>query len=255
MSKVDLKKVVAFVDSKIADFHSAKLDAIKCLELNQLLERKNPYLFKAKNISTVEAYIRYLLDAHLSSQEGTMFGTFLEKLAIYVCGIAFGGQKAPAEGIDLDFSRDGKRYLISIKSGPHWGNSRQVNKMKDDFRKAKRIMGQDVICVNGCCYGRERNENKGDYIKKCGQSFWDFISGRPEFYKEIVEPMGHKATERNDEFNDEYSKVVNKFGELFSLCYLNEDNSINWEKIVEFNSSIAQPKTKSVKLKSRKNKK
>lgn len=166
MSKVDLKKVVAFVDSKIADFHSAKLDAIKCLELNQLLERKNPYLFKAKNISTVEAYIRYLLDAHLSSQEETMFGTFLEKLAVYVCGIAFGGQKAPAEGIDLDFSRDGKRYLISIKSGPHWGNSRQVNKMKDDFRKAKRIMGQDVICVNGCCYGRERSENKGVIISR-----------------------------------------------------------------------------------------
>lgn len=248
MSQVDLTKIVAFVDSKIAEFHSAKLDAIKCLELNHLLKRKNPYLFKAKNITTVEAYVRYLLDAHLSSQEETMFGTFLEGLAIYVCSIAFGGQKAPAEGIDLDFTRDRKRYLVSVKSGPNWGNSRQVNKMKDDFKKAKRIIGQDVTCVNGCCYGRDKNENKGDYIKKCGQSFWEFISGRPEFYKEIVEPLGHKAKERNDEFNNEYGKVVNKFSGSFSSCYLNEDNSINWEKIVEFNSAIKPPpKTKPVK--------
>jgi hypothetical protein len=252
MSKVDLKKVVAFVDRNIGEFHSSKLDAIKCLELNQLLKRKNPYLFKAKNITTVEAYIRYLLDAHLSSQEETMFGEFLEALAIYVCSVAFGGQKAPAEGIDLDFSRDGKRYLVSIKSGPHWGNSSQLRKMKDDFKKAKKIIGQDVICVNGCCYGRDSNENKGDYIKKCGQSFWEFISGRPEFYKEIVEPLGHKAKERNDKFNAEYGKVVNKFGEAFSSCYLNTDKSINWEKIVAFNSAIKPPpKTKTVKSKPR----
>ncbi|HJW65270.1 MAG TPA: PmeII family type II restriction endonuclease [Candidatus Bathyarchaeia archaeon] len=250
MSKVDLDKVVAFVDSKIADFHSSKLAAIKCLELSHLLKRKNPYLFKAKNITTVEVYVRYLLDAYLSSQEETMFGTFLEGLAIYVCGLAFGGQKAPAEGIDLDFSRDGKRYLVSVKSGPDWGNSGQVRKMKDDFRKAKKIIGQDVVCVNGCCYGRGKKENKGDYIKKCGQSFWEFISGKPEFYKEIVEPLGHKARERNDEFNNEYSKVVNKFGKSFGSCYLNKDKSINWEKIVEFNSSLKPPlKTKLVKSK------
>jgi len=241
MSKVNLKDIVAFVDKKIVKFHSSKLDAIKCLKLDQLIKSKNPYLFKAKNITTVEPFIRYLLDAHLSSQEETMFGEFLEDLAIYVCSLAFGGQKAPAEGIDLDFSREGKRYLVSIKSGPHWGNSSQLRKMKDDFKKAKKIIGQDVICVNGCCYGRGKSENKGDYVKKCGQSFWEFISGKPEFYKEIVEPLGYKAKERNDKFNAEYSKVVNKFGESFSSCYLKEDKSINWEKIVEFNSAIKQP--------------
>jgi len=116
-----------------------------------------------------------------------------------------------------------------------------LRKMKDDFKKAKKIIGQDVICVNGCCYGRGKSENKGDYVKKCGQSFWEFISGKPEFYKEIVEPLGYKAKERNDKFNAEYSKVVNKFGESFSSCYLKQDKSINWEKIVEFNSAIKQP--------------
>jgi hypothetical protein len=238
MNEIDMNKAVKFVDDNIVNFHKAKLDSIKALKLDHLLERKNPYLFKAKNVTTVEDYVRNLLDAHLYSQEETMFGSFLEKLAIFVCGEAFGGQKTPAEGIDLDFTRDGKRYLVSIKSGPSWGNSQQIIKMLDNFAKAKRIMNlDDVCCLNGCCYGRDNNENKGKYIKKCGQSFWEFISGRSELYKEIIEPLGHKAKERNDEFNQEYANVVNKFGKSFGGLYLKTDGSINWEKIVAFNSA------------------
>jgi len=125
-----------------------------------------------------------------------MFGAFLEKLAIFVCKEVFNGTKSPAEGIDLDFTRNKQRYLVSIKSGPNWGNSDQKKRMKNNFTKAKKVLGQNVICVNGCCYGRSRDENKGDYTKKCGQSFWEFISGRPEFYKEIVQPLGIRAKKR-----------------------------------------------------------
>jgi hypothetical protein len=239
MSQIDMHKVEQFVDENIVTyFHNTKLGSIKALSLKHLLERKNPYLFKAKNISTVEEYIKVLLDAHLSSQEETMFGNFLEKLAIFVNNEAYGGQKTPAEGIDLDFTRDGVRYLVSIKSGPNWGNSQQLAKMLDNFSKAKRIMNlSEVCCVNGCCYGRDAQENKGAYIKKCGQSFWEFISGRSDFYKEIVEPIGNKAKERNEEFMTEYAKVVNKFGKSFAINYLKTDGTIDWAKIVAFNSA------------------
>lgn len=238
MSPVNLDKVSNFVDSNIGSFHQSKLDAIKKLKLSKLMKRKNPYLFKAKNVTTAGEFTRKLLDAYLSSQEETMFGNFLENLAIFVNQEAFGGQKTPAEGIDLDFVRDGKRHLVSIKSGPNWGNSRQIEKMKDDFSKAKKIIGQNIICVNGCCYGKSKNENKGDYIKKCGQSFWEFISDRPEFYKEIIEPLGHKAKERNDEFNTEYSKVLNRFSKEFIAKFCRENGAIDWERIVEYNSGI-----------------
>lgn len=243
MSRISLDKVRDFVDSNIGTFHKGKLDAIKKLKLSKLLKRKNPYLFKAKNVTTADEFVRSILGAYLSSQEETMFGNFLEKLAIFVCEEAYGGKKTPAEGIDLDFTRDGKRYLVSIKSGPNWGNSRQIAKMKDDFARARRIVGQNIICVNGCCYGKSRNENKGTYIKKCGQSFWGFISGDPNFYKEIIEPLGHKAKERNDEFKAEYSKVLNRFVKEFIDNFCGKNGAIDWEKILEFNSGINQWKT------------
>lgn len=237
MTPISPSTIRDFVDSNIGTFHEGKLNAIKKLKLNRLLKRKNPYLFKAKNVTTADEFVRSILDAYLSSQEETMFGNFLEKLAIFVCEQVYGGEKTPAEGIDLDFTRDGRRYLVSIKSGPNWGNSRQIAKMREDFARARRIVGQGIICVNGCCYGKTRNENKGDYTKKCGQSFWGFISGDPNFYKEIIEPLGHKAKERNDEFNAEYDKVLNRFTKEFLEEFCEGNGTINWERLVQFNSS------------------
>ena len=105
----------------------------------------------------------------------------------------------------MDFQGDGAIYLVSIKSGPNWGNSRQVARMKDDFRKAKRILGTNtkgikVVAVNGCCYGKDDHPDKGDYLKLCGQRFWEFISGDGNLYIDMIEPLGHKAKEKNEEF-------------------------------------------------------
>ncbi|MCL2346436.1 MAG: hypothetical protein FWC58_11375 [Desulfobulbus sp.] len=213
------------------------------LKLESVLARKNPYLFKAKHVESAGVLVKQLLDAHLSSQEETIFGEFLESLAIFVCEKTFGGQKSATEGIDLDFNRDGKRYIVSIKSGPNWGNSSQIKKMRDYFRQARKIVGtqQHLIAVNGCCYGRDNNPDKGDYLKLCGQSFWELISGDRLMYQEIIEPLGHKAKERNDIFFTEYSKVENLFTAQFIKNYCLEDGAIDWQRIVAFNSATEKP--------------
>ena len=64
-------------------------------------------------------------------------------------------------------------------------------------------------------------EDKGDYLIKCGQSFWGFVSGDEQFYKTIIEPLGHQAQERNEEFQIEYGKVINRFTAEFikDFCF------------------------------------
>ena len=91
-------------------------------------------------------FVKNILDAHLSSQEETIFGRFLEDLAIFVCSQVYGGRKSAAEGIDLEFETDSTKYIVSIKSGPNWGNSSQVKKLRDNFKRAKRILGTKVTC-------------------------------------------------------------------------------------------------------------
>jgi len=208
-----------------------------------VLSRKNPYLFKAKNVITAEQLVRQLLDAHLSSHEETVFGDFLESLAVHVCFLTFDGWKSAAEGIDLEFDRDGIRHIVSIKSGPNWGNSSQIKKMRDYFRQARKIYGQkrSLVAINGCCYGRDSKPDKGDYLKLCGQSFWELISGNPLMYQEIIEPLGHKAKQRNDEFEAEYAKVINRFTKDFLKKFSHDDGTIDWPRIVAFNSAIQKP--------------
>jgi len=239
MAKVAKKYIVEFIESNIQSFHERRLENLQRLRLENILKRKNPYLFKAKALNTAQDLVKTILDAHLSSQEEGIFGDFLEELALFICGRVYGGRKSSAEGIDLEFDKDGVRYIISIKSGPNWGNSRQVARMRDDFKKAKRILGTNitgvrVIAVNGCCYGKDNSPDKGDYLKYCGQRFWEFISGDENLYIEIIEPLGHKAKERNEKFLEEYAKVINRFTREFAYEYCAQDGSILWKKLVKF---------------------
>lgn len=245
MRSIRLEEVTEYVENNIGTFHDKRLKNLEGLKFDTILKRKNPYLFKAKNILTAELLVRTLLDAHLSSQEETIFGDFLEGLAIFINEIVYDGRKSAAEGIDLEFDKEGIKYILSIKSGPNWGNSSQVRRMIDNVKKAKKILRtsnskRHIIAVNGCCYGRDNNPDKGEYLKLCGQRFWHFISGNENLYTEIIEPLGHRAKEKNKEFEDAYSQIVNKFTFEFGDKFC-ADGRIDWEKLVRYNSAIIIP--------------
>ena len=63
----------------------------------------------------------------------------------------------------------------------------------------------------------------------------EFLSENEQLYIDIIEPLGHRAKQRNDEFNKEYSKIINLFTKEFMDDYC-VDGVIDWEKLVEFNS-------------------
>ena len=242
MKKINLKDVSQYVKDNISIFHQKRISGLDTLNLSKVLRRKNPYLFKAKHVLTAEQIVKGLVDAHISSNEETVFGDWLEGLAIFINGKVYGGKKSGIVGIDLEFDNDDKRYIVNIKSGPNWGNSSQITKMISDFKTAKRTLrtsnsGINIVAVNGCCYGRDNRSDKGDYIKYCGQTFWKFISGDTDLYTEIIEPIGHKAKEKNGEFLNSYSKMINKFTRGFSNDFCDSDGAIDWKKLVTFNSS------------------
>jgi type II restriction endonuclease EcoO109I-like protein len=247
MPSVTVQEITKFIEEHIPGFHRKRLENLAGLKLKKVLRRKNPYLFKAKFVTNAPELVKVILDAHLSSQEETIFGGFLEGLAIFICERVFSGKKSSAEGIDLEFERDGIYYIVSIKSGPNWGNSSQIKKMRQSFSQAKRILGtntsaKNIVAVNGCCYGQKNVEDKGDFLKKCGQSFWSFISGDDQFYTIIIEPLGHRAKERNEEFQIEYGKVINRFTAEFIKVFCQPDGAILWHKLVQFNSAIPKKK-------------
>lgn len=66
MKPLDLQAVTQYVEEHIAEFHKKRLDKI----------------------------IEPILDAYISSSEETVFGNWLERLAIFINELVYGGQKA-----------------------------------------------------------------------------------------------------------------------------------------------------------------
>jgi hypothetical protein len=241
MSPLRLADITQYVEAHIGQFHQKRIETLRKLKLDNVLKRKNPYLFKAKNMVSSEQIIRELSNSFISSNEETLFGDWLEGLAIFINGKTLGGWKSGVEGIDLEFDRDGIRNIITIKSGPNWGNSNQIKKMRSDFINAGRTLRTSnskiqIKAINGCCYGKNSNPDKGDYFKYCGQQFWAYISDNHDLYQDLIEPLGFQAKQKNDEFYEVYAGLINLFTLQFSQNYCHADGTINWPKIVKLNS-------------------
>jgi Type II restriction endonuclease EcoO109I len=252
MKQLNLKDVTQYVEENIGIFHQKRIASLDKLKLREVLRKKNPYLFKAKYILTVEEIIKSITDAHISSSEETIFGDWLEGLAIFINSKVYDGWKSGIPGIDLEFDLDNIRYILNIKSGPKWHNKSQKEKMLNEFTDAKKTLATSnskiqVIAINGCCYGRDNKPHKfpkkgTDYLKLCGQRFWEFVSGDTDLYTKIIDPLGHQARERNDDFIQSYAQMINKFTKEFADTFCMDNGAINWDKLVCFNSATIRPK-------------
>jgi hypothetical protein len=244
MPQLNLADVVGYIHANIGpQFHAKKIAKIRDLSLDDVIKRKNPYLFRAKGSNSAHDFVKSVLDATVSSGEETTFGNFLENIAIFVCEKVYDGRKSGVVGLDLEFEESGKKYLISIKSGPCWGNSGQIRNLINNFNSAKRTLatsggavGMQIMCIEACCYGVDNSPDKGTHFKLCGQRFWELISGGNEMlYRDIIEPLGHHAKERSGEIELLCSEKLNLFTAAFVDRFCDE-GTINWDRLILFNS-------------------
>lgn len=247
MKELNYERLNQFIASDVIQpFYNIRLERLKSATLSDIAKRKNPYLFKAKNIETSGELARGILDAFLSSQEETIFGDLMENLAIHVCSEVFDGKKAE-EGkypsVDLIFEREGKVYIVGIKSGPNWGNADQVSTMKRNLGAAKKLLRSEgitkIVSVNGCMYGRDNSPHKVNknptlsYYKICGQAFWELISGDNQLYKKIIQPLDKEAKKRDEVFKELYVKKINEMTKGVVDLFYTRDN-LDWEKIIDY---------------------
>ena len=245
MKPFNLPELAEYIHQNIfSEFHEKKIEKLKKVTLNDLIKRKKPYLFKAKGSSSVHDFVKSILDATVSSGEETTFGNFLEKIAIFVCERVHGGRKSGIRGIDLEFESGREKYLISIKSGPNWGNSGQKKNLEKNFISAKKTLATSggtvnmhIICIEACCYGVDNLPDKGTHRKLCGQRFWELISaGDENLYREIIEPLGYLAKERNNEIDLLFSEKLNVLSAAFVTQFCDDKGRIDWDKLIRTNS-------------------
>lgn len=240
-NELSKSELIDFVSDRINNFHQRRLQKLTRLTLTDVLLRKNPYLFKAKNMELASDLIEGIMQAFLSSSEEPMFGEFLEELAIYIAERVRRGWKSSTEGLDLEFDLQSVRYCVSIKSGSSWGNSSQHKRLRTNFDSASRVLRQNnavrsVQPVLGICYGRAQRKLIHNYLFLSGKYFWEFISDDPDLYLDIIEPIGYKAKEKNELYTMERSKLSNRLIKEFTQKFCDNTGAIEWNRLVEFNS-------------------
>lgn len=245
----DEKKVEQAVAEALENFYRALINKIDSINISDILKSKNPYLYRAKAMQTAAEIIESIMQAFVSSSEETIFGnTFFEPIAI----AASNGKKSLAEGIDIDIVDDdtNTQYGIAVKSGTSVFNADSKKRQEENFKRAQKLATQGkrrFEAIVGYAYGTKQDSGRGYakiYQEIAGEEFWTAITGDKDFYKKIISYMGQLPEKYIDEYKTSYARAANRLIKSFSSDFCLDDGSIDWEKLVDYNSGSPVRKAK-----------
>jgi len=239
MKKIDSQKLVDFIERNAIIFNKRREIELKKFDFNCAILSQNPYLFALNNKATAGKIVTSLINSYLLPKEELLLDELLKKLAIFVCTATNKAKKFSIKGVDLEFEKDGKVYLLIIVSPNSLINSPQLNNIEKVFQNAKVILkrktDKPIKTFLGYYFGSFTNDKKDLYETISGQSFWKLVSGSSKFYQDIIEPLKQSINKKNENLLNEYYRSINIFATQFSneFCV---NGVINWKKIVQLNS-------------------
>jgi len=239
---VDPGLLVELIRRRLDEFYRRRIHSLANLKLKKVLKRKNPYLYKARGTQSANEIIEGILNDHLSSSDEGMFGdAFFEPLALDMARL-IGGTVSPSEGVDIAIETESTYKAIAVKSGPNIFSASQAKKQNQEFmglRSRLTKLKKDFDAVLGHAYGTKKTPagDKKIYRSSSGQAFWEELTGDAEFYLRIIRLMNDAdIAQHRAEYEIEYDKAVNRYLAEFIPEFCNDDGSIAWDKLLEYNS-------------------
>lgn len=235
---IDKETLQRLVWKALDNFYERRINTLSGLKLKKTLKRKNPYLFRAVGTEDANEIVESMLLAYMSSSDEGIFGdAFFEPLAKAVSG----GKVAPSPGVDIAVETDAKYTAIAVKSGPSVFNAQSKGKQNQQFQALRsRLMKlqKHFDAIVGYSYGQKITEPGDERIFKelSGQAFWAELTGDEDFYLRIIDAMADRPKQHKARFQTEWEKAKNRFVGEFVGEFCHDDGSINWVKILEFNS-------------------
>jgi hypothetical protein len=226
-----------FISSQQDAMVSSWAEKLATIGLRQLFKKLDrPFSCRSMHGKASGQIVQELLDSVLDRADENFVEVLLPGLARHIA-LQSGYVCNPDAGVDIEMERDGKRYLIAVKSGKAWGDATQHKKLRENFASAVRVLRQskhvgEIQPTLGICYGRFKQIDNGNYLHIGGKDFWELISGEPDLYMDIIEPIGYRAKELNDAFHEKRDRAMNRMVREFTERFCMEDGSIDWPKIV-----------------------
>ena len=213
----DEQAVVQAIASALETFYGTLIEKIDGLNIQKVMKRKNPYLYRAKAMQSATEIVDSVLTAFVSSSEETIFGNcFFEPIAI----AASGGNKALAEGIDIMIQNNETNTIsaIAVKSGPSVFNADSKKRQEQNFTAASKLAQQAKARYEayiGYCYGKKKKSGRGKpkmYQELAGKRFWAELTGDEDFYIKIIGYMGTMPEKYVADYKESYNRAANTDG-------------------------------------------
>lgn len=205
--------VVEAIATALDNFYNSLITKIDSLNINTVIKRKNPYLFRAKAMNGAAQIVDAILAAFVSSSEETIFGNvFFEPIAL----AASNGQKALAEGVDIMVEKENTIFAIAVKSGTSVFNADSRKKQEQNFMAANKLAQQAkkrFVPIVGYGYGKKKTTNRGlpkFYLELAGKEFWKELTGDDEFYIKLMRFMDKLPEKYVEDFDIAYHKAANR---------------------------------------------
>ena len=228
--------IASFIMANRADTDSAVKYLLQSVTVPELLSRENPYVLMRRGDGRADSLIRSLLEKQIGQWETRGVDDLLESLAIHVAKTAYGGWKSERAGVSLEFVNGNAWYVIALIPYPRYDEGNEILEIADCLNDAAKSIKRnnpsaDVLPVIGCSFGRESVTDREDYLKYCGQEFWELISGCSELFARISELLGKMSARAETRTTDEYARTVNRLSAEFYRRFCDESGAIDWGKL------------------------
>jgi len=182
----------------------AKADSLKQYKFNPFLIRYLANFLTGqdtpRSIAEVLVYPRVL-----GTSVNTIFGNGAQKMISQI----FEGMGSTTSGMDIEFvdALDGRKKYCQIKAGPLTPNHDDVATILGHFKKAKNLARQNHLDIRfddlivGVLYGEDADLGpsytliKKDHPVFIGKEFWHRLTGKEDFYYDLINAFGEVAKE------------------------------------------------------------
>lgn len=203
-----LENAKSFFREEIVQNHIDKA----CKKASHLSEYNvNPFLFKylanflTGNDSPESIAKALVLPRVLGSSITTSFGMKIQSLISSL----FQGLGSTTQGIDIEFidAIDGRKKYCQLKAGPNTINFDDVTTIINHFNGVRNLARTNNLNIGindmivGVIYGDEAELSShykkisNNYPVYIGQDFWHRLTGKEDFYFELIDAIGEVALE------------------------------------------------------------
>ena len=181
----DEQAVIQAIASALETFYGTLIEKIDGLNIQKVMKRKNPYLYRAKAMQSATEIVDSVLTAFVSSSEETIFGNcFFEPIAI----AASGGNKALAEGIDIMIQNNETNTIsaIAVKSGPSVFNADSKKRQEQNFTAASKLAQQAKARYMGKAYSEWKLNQDKESVSEIDKKYQKLLETLSSEQEEVI---------------------------------------------------------------------